>query len=110
MVLSMPRKLFGRSSQPQQVAQFTMILCDANGNELYKTEGKGEKWQLYQDIQTEGFNGSICFSLRQAWSYALEHQLSEHQANVTGYETIRKFGEAMQLKTPAQVKLKITYQ
>jgi len=81
----------------------------AEGEAEHHYSGENDEWLDYQYIKSPGFDGVISLSLEAIWQAAIEQQKTNFIAPVTGYETIVKFGDTMQMKSPFTVKLHISY-
>jgi hypothetical protein len=66
---------------------------------VYKASGDGTEWLEHTDVYLSGFNSDSVVNLQNEWNYVIKNRLNEYKTNITTCETIRKFGEAMQLKT-----------
>ncbi|MEH6502824.1 MAG: hypothetical protein V7682_02860 [Cycloclasticus sp.] len=75
----------------------------------YTFQGENDEWLEYQNLRLQGFDGSISIQLENIWREVLNQQKSYFIAPVVGYETIIKFGNTMQIKTPFTVKISISY-
>ena len=60
--------------------------------------GSMDELTAYQVLKLAGFDGRITLRLDDFWNKVIEEGLSEYIATLTGYETIIKFGNTMQLK------------
>ena len=94
------------------IKNFTLELF--NGNDVdrepeYSCQGVGLEWLNYQQIKLPGFDAMVSVSLESVWQEAIQQQKSSATVLVTGYETIVKFSNTMQLKTPFTAKLSINY-
>jgi len=81
----------------------------AEGEPEHHYSGENDEWLDYLHIKTPGFDGVISLSLEAIWRTAIEQQKTSFIAPVTGYETIVKFGDTMQMKSSFTVKLLISY-
>ena len=81
----------------------------AEGESEHHYSGENDEWLDYLNIKSPGFDGVISISLEGVWRTAIEQQKTNYTAPVTGYETIVKFGDTMQMKSSFTVKLLISY-
>jgi len=94
------------------IKHFTLELFNGDNLEktpVYSCQGVGEDWLNYQQIRLPGFDSTISVSLVSVWQEAIEQRKSNHTTAVTGFESIVKFSNTMQLKTPFTAKLSINY-
>jgi len=82
---------------------------DVEAEPEYSCQGEGDEWLNYQQIRLPGFDTTVFVSLEAVWQQAIEQQKPSSIVSVTGYETIVKFSNTMQLKTPFTAKLSINY-
>lgn len=55
-------------------------------------------WGHYERLRLPGFDGSYSLSLSGLWAAYFENGQTRIEQTLTGYETIVKFGNTMQLK------------
>lgn len=99
--------------QPRPVTQFEIAVYKHQANRerlVYKMAGSGSEWQESIDIYVSGFNQDSFLDLENEWNYIIKKQLNEYKTNVSVYETIRKFGDTIQVKTDFNVYLKVKYE
>ena len=61
----------------------------------------------YQVLKLAGFDGRITLRLDEFWNKVIQEDLVAYTTTLTGYETIIKFGNTMQLKEPFTVAVEI---
>lgn len=99
--------------QRQSVTRFEIEVYKHQANSellIYKMAGAGSEWQESIDIYVSGFSQDSFLDLENEWRYVINNQLNEYQTSMSVYETIRKFGDAMQLKTDFNIYFKVQYQ
>ncbi len=82
---------------------------NTDGEPEFSVSGSGDEWENYQRVRVPGFDGSVSISLEGFWAAVLEQQLHDATAEVTGYETIVKFGDTQQLKEDFTVVVQVAY-
>ncbi|MDD1779860.1 hypothetical protein LRP49_01505 [Enterovibrio sp. ZSDZ35] len=75
----------------------------------YEKSGKGKEWHACRSVHLEGFNDSRVLSLDHIWRQLLENKQTQFSGVVLALETIVKLGDTMQLETPYDVEINITY-
>jgi hypothetical protein len=95
-----------------QIKQFEIVIYKNqadNAVAVYKANGDGKEWQDHTDIYLSGFNSDSVVNLQNEWNHVIKNRLNEYKTNITTCETIRKFGEAMQLKTEFEIYFSVQY-
>lgn len=94
-----------------RISSFKVAVYDENERLMYDAEGHGDEWQDHTVISPLYINtySSAMYHLGEAWIHMIDNQLTEYQAEVIGYETIRKFDQAIQLKFHAVACFSVTY-
>ncbi|MBU0654634.1 MAG: hypothetical protein KJ914_05800 [Gammaproteobacteria bacterium] len=62
-----------------------------------------------QTLTLDGFSRSLCIDLSPYWAEILQNQLEHYQAHTATYETIVKFGEALQLINEYEIVFDLKY-
>ena len=100
------RSMFTRKSR---VATFKLLAYSKSGDVIYETKGLAGEWRNYHTISLPFPYVGALFSLEPDWFFVLNNRLCDYQTEVIGYNTVRKFNEAIQYKYPVQVRFIITY-
>ena len=100
-------------SNPLPSVQYFELSIYANKfgqrNIVYNATGKGTEWEDYTEVCIDGFDTGAMINLHSEWHHVISNRLSEYDCKTIAYETIRKFNEAMQLKTDVEVYFKVRY-
>jgi len=72
-------------------------------------EGSSDDWQKCSTVHPGGFDESYTLRLDDYWGNILTKQLTEYTETLTGYETIIKYGNTMQLTHPFTVHTVCTF-
>ena len=94
------------------IESFELRLCrgpGAGGEPELSVSGSGDEWERYLRVRVPGFDGSVSIDLEGFWAAVLEQKLEAAEAEVTGYETIVKFGDTRQLREKFTAVVKISY-
>ncbi|KXF83074.1 hypothetical protein [Enterovibrio coralii] len=75
----------------------------------YESSGKGKEWHSSRTVRLEGFNDFRVISLDTIWQQMLENKETQFSGVVLALETIVKLGDTLQLETPYDVEINITY-
>lgn len=81
----------------------------ATGDPELSVSGNGEEWKDYLRVRVPGFDGAVSVSLENFWSAVLGQRLESAESEVTGLETIVKFGGTMQLKETFTAVIEVAY-
>ena len=88
--------------------RFRIIVYEGSSTEAAATyENDLTSWADYEGLRMPGFDGSYSLSLSGLWAefFAKDHAAVEQV--LTGYETIVKFGDTMQLKQAFRVTIEL---
>lgn len=88
--------------------RFCLIVIAGNSSEAAAVcEGDLDDWKRYEQLKMPGFDGSYSLSLSGLWAEFFENGHVPVEHVVTGYETIVKFGDTMQLKQDFRVTIEL---
>lgn len=91
-----------------QAGRFRLTVFEGSNTEAAAVyENELRDWGKYERLRLPGFDGSYSLSLSGLWAafFANEQMPIEH--TLTGYETIVKFGNTMQLKQDFRVTVEL---
>jgi len=94
------------------VKYFRLMIYTTNFKVNKKVEsfnGKEHEWNDLQMVRLPGFSSYESMDLREVWIHIFEQSLKKYTTEVVALETIRKFGDSMQLQTLYRVKIVIKY-
>lgn len=98
----------------QEVAEFALAVISkrtvGNVGAEYEEKGTGKDWQNCITLNLDGFNDARVLSLGDVWKQVLQNRQTEYTGEVLALETIVKFGETLQLETPYEVEIRVSYQ
>ncbi|WP_407333666.1 hypothetical protein [Enterovibrio sp. 27052020O] len=97
----------------QEVAEFAVAVISKRSisdvGAEYQKSGKGQDWQNCMTLQFEGFNDARVLSLDHIWKDMIENKKTEFSGEVLACETVSNSGESVQLKTPYEVEIRVSY-
>ncbi|WP_028022424.1 hypothetical protein [Enterovibrio calviensis] len=97
----------------QEVAEFAVAVISkrsiAGVGAEYEKSGKGNDWQHCVKLNLEGFSDARVLSLDHIWQDMFENRKTEFSGEVLATEMIESSGEAVQLKTPYEVEIRVSY-
>ena len=88
--------------------RFRLTVFEGNSTEAAAVhEDETGSWGQYERLRLPGFDGSYSLSLSGLWAAFFESGQTRVEQTLTGYETIVKFGNTMQLKQEFRVTVEL---
>ena len=83
---------------------------NSNSEPVFIYEGAADDWEKCYTVHPRGFDESYTLRLEGYLENVLVKKLTEYSETLTGYETIVKYGNTMQLKHPFTVHIVCTFE
>jgi len=91
---------------------FVLTIYDGkngDGEPVLVYEGSADDWSNCFIVHPSGFDGNYTLRLEDYLQHVVAKQLAEYSETLTGYETIIKYGNTMQIKHPFTVHTVCTF-
>jgi hypothetical protein len=91
---------------------FTLAIYESkniNREPILSYKGATDDWLKYSTVRPRSFDESYTLNLEDFWGKVLTNQFTEYTETITGYATIIKFSNTMQLKHSFTAYVVCTY-